>query len=543
MRRFAVALGLIVAVCHSVSSGAPPDGGRAVALRHEPVQARELRLRFRLPERMTWPAGVVPEVYGEDSRGKAQLSWQPMNRHEGEPDPYLVGVRLIGPAEFAVQLSTPAQPFYVALYAPGFLRFFERGPFKMSDIKDGQLEIALEKPAALEVHFDAGNNRPESLPFDRQWINAFRKERGPRNSYFWVYQHHNIPQSGPLRIAALAAGEYRVMVGTHAKPGAQSIAAPQTPLNPGEFRDFHELTLVAGQTRRVDSRFAPLDLQAFRGHRTAVVKITKPDGKPASGADVSITHFDGHYGRIPVFVGPVPKSGEILLQGITDRVPDNSWSYGGYSVWAGQRTIGQFKFKSRSDAESFAFVLPPDVGDLAPDSDLVSVANGKHVRLSSLRGKLVCLDFWVTWCEYCQEPMRDLDRAADRWKDRVTIVPLSADEDPGRVTRHLKEHGWNHLEHYWTGPWTTGPLDSAVAKAFVLDSMPTTILIGTDGRILWRGHPLAKVSGKDIVDRIEETLKRYSCGALPPTSSTTSEAPKERTANSTIAGKGSSNRG
>src|SRR3984885_6638787 len=542
MRRFAVALGLIMAVCHSASRAAPPDGGRAVAVRGEPVQAGELRLRFRLPAGMIWPAGVVPEVYGEDLRDKAQLSWQPMNRHDGEPDVYSAGVRSIGPAEFASRLSTPGQPFYVAVFAPGFLRFFERGPYKVSDIKDGQLEIALEKPAALEVHFDAGNSKRESLPFDRQWITAFRKERGTR-TYFWVYERRDMPQSGPLRFADLAVGEYRVLVGTHAKPGSQSIPGPQTPINPGEFRDFHELTLVAGQTRRVDSLYSPLDLQAFRGHRRAVVRITKPDGRPAIGADVPITHFDRHYGRIPVFVGPVPQSGEILLKGITDRVPDNSWSYGGYLVWAGQRAIGQFKFESKSDAESFAFVLPPDVGDLAPDIDLVSVASGKHARLSSLRGKLVCLDFWVTWCEYCQDPMRDLDRAADRWKDRVTIVPLSADEDPGRVTRHLKERGWNHLEHYWTGPWAPGPLDSAAAKAFVLDSMPTTILIGPDGRILWRGHPLAKVSGKDIVERIEETLKLYSHGALPATSSTSSVAPKERGANSSLAGKGSSNPG
>ncbi|HEV3299334.1 MAG TPA: TlpA disulfide reductase family protein [Planctomycetaceae bacterium] len=533
MQRFAVALGLIVAVCHSMSSAAPPDGSRAVALRHEPVQAGELRMRFRLPEGMTWPAGVLPEVYGEDLRDRAQLSWQPMNRHDGEPDPYSGGVRSIGPAEFAVRLSTPGQPFYVAVFAPGFLRFFERGPFKMSDVKKGLLEIALEKPGLLEVRFDAGNGKPESLPFDRQWINAFRKERGTRNSYFWLYQHHAIPQSAPLRIADLAAGEYRVMVATHAKPGAQSIPGPQTPIRPGEFRDFHELTLVAGQTRRVDSRYAPLDLQIFRGHRTAVVQITKPDGKPASGVDVSIAYFDGHYGRIPVFVGPVPQSGEILLEGITDRVPENSWSYGGYSVWVGQRAIGQFRFKSRFDAESFAFVLPPDVDDLAPDIDLVSVASGKHARLSSLRGKLVCLDFWVTWCEYCQEPMRDLDRAADRWKDRVTIVPLSADEDPGRVTRHLKERGWNHLEHYWTGPWTSGPLDSAAAKAFVLDVIPTTFIIGPDGRILWRGHPLARVSGKEIVERIEETLNSH--GAMPPRSSSAGEAPKGRGAASSIA--------
>jgi thiol-disulfide isomerase/thioredoxin len=535
MGRFAVTLGLVMLVCHSVQCAErAAEGGTAP--RNQSVQAAELRLRFRLPEGMTWPAGVVPEVYGEGLRNKVQLSWQPMNRRDGEPDPYCAGVRSASAREFVVRLADRTQPFYVAVFAPGFLRFFERGPFKWSDTKEGLLEIALEKPAAVEIHFDAGDNKPGSLPFDGQWINVFRKPRGSENLYYWVYQHRDMPQGGPLRIADLAAGEYRIMVGTHAKRGTQSIPGTQTPINPGEFRDFHEVTLVAGQTRRVDSHYAPLDLQSFRGPRSAAVQVAKPDGKPASGVDLSIAYFDGHYGRIPVFTGPVPQSGTIRLEGITDHVPGNSWSYGGYSIWAGRRAIGQFRFKSRSDAESFSFVLPPDVGDLAPDIDLVGV-NGKHRRLSSLRGKLVCLDFWLTWCEYCQESMRELDRAAadDRWKDRVTIVPLSGDEDPGRVTPFLKERGWNHLEHYWTGPWISSPLDSAAAKAFVLDVIPTTILVGPDGRILWRGHPLAKVSGMGILERIDQTLS--SPGATPTLSASSSVGPNDRNAASSAASK------
>jgi hypothetical protein len=104
-----------------------------------------------------------------------------------------------------------------------------------------------------------------------------------------------------------------------------------------------------------------------------------------------------------------------------------------------------------------------------------------------------------------------LDQAAaenhDHWNDRVSVVPIALDETPEVVARHLKERGWNHLEHYWAGPWTQHPLDTAAARAFVIDSAPHTFLIGPDGRILWHGHPLAKVSGIDIVDRMRGMLK------------------------------------
>ena len=49
----------------------------------------------------------------------------------------------------------------------------------------------------------------------------------------------------------------------------------------------------------------------------------------------------------------------------------------------------------------------------------------------------------------------------------------------------------------------------------VVESMPTTFLIGADGRILWHGHPLAKISGKDINDRIDEVLNSQSQGEEP----------------------------
>jgi thiol-disulfide isomerase/thioredoxin len=548
MERFAVALSLIALVCHSVRGADQAADGGTAALRHESVQADEFRLRFRLPEGMTWPAGVVPEVYGEDLRDKVQLSWQPMNRHDGEPDPYSVGVRSIGPPEFAVRLSTSGQPFYVAVFAPGFLRFFERGPFKMSEVKEGLLEIALEKPGLLEVRFDAGKTNGENLPFDRQMLTVMRMTT--RNKYLWAAYRMDLPLGAPLRIADLDAGRYWITAATHPKAEFKTISGTvEQSVNPGGYHENAELHLAPDQTHRIDFHYAPPDQQAFRGQRTAVVRLRNRDGQPAKGVKVWIGYRDGHYGTIPVFAGPVPESGEIVLKGITDRVSQCLWFHRGYMVKIGEhpRDLGTFQFQTRSAPETFTFLLPPEVGDMAPDIDLVSVTTGKHTKLSNLRGELVCLDFWLSWCPYCQETIEKLDRASaqnrDHWNDRVTVVPISIDEGPDSVARHLKERGWKHLEHYWAGPWKCYPLDTAPALAFGLDFAPKTFLIGADGRILWHGHPLAKVSGKDIVERIEETLKLCSHGAVRPTSSTTSESPKERTANSSIAGKGSSHRG
>ena len=250
-------------------------------------------------------------------------------------------------------------------------------------------------------------------------------------------------------------------------------ATSQSGLVPRKRRNSH---LAPDQTRRIDFHYAPPDLQAFRGQRTAVVRICKRDGQPAKGVKVSIGYRDGHYGTIPVFAAPVPESGEIVLKGITDRVSQCLWFHRGYTVKIGEhlRDLGTFKFQTRSAPETFTFLLPPEVGDMAPDIDLVSVTTGKHTKLSNLRGELVCLDFWLSWCPYCQETIEKLDRASAESRPLERPCHRRANQHRRRARQRcaaLERARLEALEHYWAGPWKSYPLDRRRAKAFGLDSI------------------------------------------------------------------------
>jgi hypothetical protein len=48
---------------------------------------------------------------------------------------------------------------------------------------------------------------------------------------------------------------------------------------------------------------------------------------------------------------------------------------------------------------------------------------------------------------------------------------------------------------------------AGAVKAFVISGVPTAVLIGRDGRILWRGHPMEKSEGAELTQRIDEALK------------------------------------
>jgi len=471
-----------------------------VLRRGEPVQ-----VRFQLPAGMTWPADVKPEVYFDDDRDFARAMWQPTNRKHGFTEPNTLGVRTIGPGQFEFRLSRESTPVDVAVCAPGFLQSFERGPFTLADFKKGVLDVGIEKPATLTVHFEVGDRKPQSLPFETTNVIVYRKIPRSRGM-LQVADQEGKPLPEDIKLADLTAGDYIVMLRTRPKPTGKPAKFDPFTANPGAFRDFKNVTLASGQSQKIDLHYVPYNADAFHGNRTAVVHIVKPDGKPAAGREITISYMETHYGGIPVFAGKVPPSGEITLKDITAKVPEGS--RGPYLVLQGWDQLGSFNFRTKDPTETFKFLMPPDAGDPAPDVDLLNVSTGKHSKLSDFQGRVVCLDFWATWCGPCQQPMKNLDKLSaekgDRLKGHVVIVPLSIDDRPELVTRHIAQRGWTHLDHYWSGTPDVNGFEGAAARAFVISGVPTTFLIDRNGRIIWRGHPMTKVGGKDLETRIEE---------------------------------------
>lgn len=479
-------------------------GEAAITLR----RGRPVRVRFKLPEGMTWPGGALPEAYFDDQEKWVRIMRQPGNRPGGvAPDMNMVNLREAGAGRFEFRLAEDTPRFRLAVHRPGFLRFFEAGPFALSDAKGGELEVDVPRPAALEASFAPGDRPAAEGPYGGASLQVRRQLEG--NSYLDVAAASDASSTPRLELTDLAPGRYLVLLST--QPGEGVKPLPGSGINLGAYFDQRPLTLGAGQAERIEFRPTPFDPDGYRGERTAIVKIRTVDGEPARGRNASVSYLDPHYGARTVFSGAVPDSGDIVLTGLTDRPLPSWFPFPPYAVSVGDKRVGGFALAGEPGPQAFEFTLVPAVGGPAPDLELTSLASGKPTRLRDLRGKVVLLEFWATWCGPCQQPMAKLDALAqertDAWGDRVALVPVGIDSDAARIRSHAERRGWTHLEHFWSGAGVGTDFDAPAARAYGVSAVPEAVLVGPDGRILWRGHPDGDPVGGDLRARVERALR------------------------------------
>ena len=164
-------------------------------------------------------------------------------------------------------------------------------------------------------------------------------------------------------------------------------------------------------------------------------------------------------------------------------------------------------FKTLDTHKSFASILETDfskhkalaIGAQAPDFRLAT-ATGDTVRLSSLQGKLVYLNFWKSTNGLC---LRDLSYAQDlarRFEGKnIVFVNVALDEleVPWRQLVTVKKLPGVQLR-------AVGGLRSAVAKAYNVQEVPTYLLLGEDGTIL---NPKPKrLSSRAAVEEINQSF-------------------------------------
>ena len=108
--------------------------------------------------------------------------------------------------------------------------------------------------------------------------------------------------------------------------------------------------------------------------------------------------------------------------------------------------------------------------------------NNQAFNVSSIRGKVVIIHYWATWCEPCKEDIKTLQTLYRTYGGKgLEIVGLNLDEKRDDVTRYLQTNRlpWIHLHE-------PGGLESPLAEQLGIVTLPTMLMIGKDGRVVDR---------------------------------------------------------
>jgi thiol-disulfide isomerase/thioredoxin len=117
-------------------------------------------------------------------------------------------------------------------------------------------------------------------------------------------------------------------------------------------------------------------------------------------------------------------------------------------------------------------------GSMAPDFTLQELS-GKSVTLSDMKGKVVLLEFWATWCPPCRASIPGIERLHEKYKNKgVVVLAVSLDEGGwDGVQSFVKEHGIQY---------TVLKGNDDVGAKYQVRSIPMLLVIDKEGKIMRR---------------------------------------------------------
>jgi peroxiredoxin len=106
--------------------------------------------------------------------------------------------------------------------------------------------------------------------------------------------------------------------------------------------------------------------------------------------------------------------------------------------------------------------------------------NGKEIRLSDYKGKVILLDFWATWCAPCKIEIPGFIALYKKYKSRdFVVIGVSMDDSPSPVKPFAQKMKMNY-------PVLIGTGRNDIEQAFELMGLPTSFIISREGRICGR---------------------------------------------------------
>ena len=126
--------------------------------------------------------------------------------------------------------------------------------------------------------------------------------------------------------------------------------------------------------------------------------------------------------------------------------------------------------------------------------------NGKTIALNELKGKVVFLNFWATWCPPCLAEMPSINKLYQQYKNNgdVVFILLDADSDFEKANGYMKAKKYDMPVYQ---------MASNVPEQIFAGSLPTTVVFDKKGRLSFKHEGAANYHSKKFVAFIEKLRK------------------------------------
>ena len=150
-----------------------------------------------------------------------------------------------------------------------------------------------------------------------------------------------------------------------------------------------------------------------------------------------------------------------------------------------------------------AVVAPPalaavNVGD-KPKLEF-KATDGTAVTMDKLKGRIVVVDFWATWCGPCMAMAEEMVAMHKEYGPKgMQMIGVSLDQNRAALDKVCKEKAFDWPQYFDGKGW-----DNAVWKTWGERGIPFTVLLSPDGTVLWKGHP-----GNGLKEQIDKAFKEH----------------------------------